>query len=68
VVQKVMFWAIVALSLPLILSIVLSMLPLFGTHWQDTLLATHRWTAVAFAVAVLIHTYLAVRIRMACEA
>lgn len=68
VIQKVMFWAIVALSLPLILSIVLSMFPLFGTHWQETLLAAHRWTAVAFAVAVLIHTYLAIRIRMACEA
>ncbi len=68
VVQKAMFWAIVALSLPLILSIVLSMLPLFGTHWQETLLATHRWTAIVFAVAVLIHTYLTVRIRMACEA
>jgi len=68
VVQKVTFWAIVGLSLPLIMSIVLSMLPLFGTHWQETLLATHRWTAVAFAVAVLIHTYMAIRIRTACEA
>jgi cytochrome b subunit of formate dehydrogenase len=63
--KKIVFWAIVALSLPLILSIILSMFPLFGTHMQEFLLALHRWTAVAFAVAVLIHTYLAVRTRMA---
>ena len=63
--QKVAFWAVVALSLPLILSILLSMFPLVGTHWQEILLATHRWTAVAFAVAAIILTYLTVRIRMA---
>jgi cytochrome b subunit of formate dehydrogenase len=61
---KVTFWAIIILALPLILSIVLSMLPLFGTHWQDFALAAHGWTALVFAVAVLIHTYLAVRVRL----
>lgn len=65
VLQKAMFWSVVALSLPLILSIILSMFPLFGTHWQEILLAAHRWTAVMFAVAVMVHTYLAVRIQMA---
>jgi cytochrome b subunit of formate dehydrogenase len=62
--MKVTFWAIVVLALPLILSIVLSMLPLFGTHWQEFALATHGWTALIFAVVVLVHTYLAVRIRL----
>ncbi len=62
--QKWAFWAIVVLALPLILSVVLSMLPLFGTHWQEFAMACHSWTAVAFAVTVLIHTYLAVRIRI----
>jgi len=62
--QKIAFWAIVVLALPLILSIVLSMLPLFGTHWQEVAMAAHRWTALVFAVAVLIHTYLAVRLRI----
>lgn len=65
VIQKAMFWSIAALSLPLILSIILSMFPLFGTHWQEILLAAHRWTAIVFAVAVVIHTYLAARIQMA---
>lgn len=63
--KKLMFWAIIVLSLPLILSIILSMFPLFGTPMQECLLGLHRWTAVVFAVAVLIHTYLAVRARMA---
>jgi cytochrome b subunit of formate dehydrogenase len=62
--QKVAFWAIVVLSLPLILSIVLSMLPLFGTHGQELAMAAHRWSALGFGVMVLIHTYLAVRIRI----
>jgi cytochrome b subunit of formate dehydrogenase len=64
VVRKAMFWAIVGLSLPLILSIVLSMLHLFGTHWQEILLAIHRWTALVFAVAVILHTYTAARSQM----
>ncbi len=63
--QKTAFWAVVTLSLPLILSILLSMFHLFGTHWQEILLATHRWTAVAFAVAAIFLTYLTVRLRMA---
>ena len=65
-VWKVTFWLVVALAIPLILSIVLSMLPLAGTHGQNVLLATHRWVAVLFAVAVIIHTYMAVRVRMTC--
>jgi cytochrome b subunit of formate dehydrogenase len=64
-IQKMMFWAIVALALPLILSIVLSMYPLFGTYYQELALAIHRWTSVAFFVVVILHTYLAVRVRMA---
>jgi hypothetical protein len=62
--QKTAFWAVMALSLPLILSIVLSMLHLFGTHWQGILMATHRWTALAFGVAAILLTYLTVRLRM----
>jgi len=64
-VKKAMFWAIAGLSLPLILSIVLSMLHLFGTHWQEILLAAHRWSALLFAVAVILHTYAAARLQMA---
>jgi cytochrome b subunit of formate dehydrogenase len=59
--QKITFWLIIFLALPLILSIVLSMFPLFGTHWQELFLSTHRWTALVFALIVIVHTYLLIR-------
>ena len=59
--QKMTFWLIIFLALPLILSIVLSMFPLFGTHWQELLLGVHRYTALVFALVVIVHTYLVIR-------
>jgi len=59
--QKITFWLIIFLALPLILSIVLSMFPLFGTHWQELLLGVHRYTALVFALVVIVHTYLVIR-------
>ena len=58
IIQKLLFWAIVVLSLPLILSIVLSMFPIFGTHGQELLFETHRYTALVFTVCAMFHTYL----------
>lgn len=63
--RKVAFWAVMALSLPLIVSILLGMYPLFGTPWQELLLALHRWTALVFAIVAVLLTYLTVRIRLA---
>lgn len=68
VVYKVAFWAILFLALPLILSIVVSMFHLLGTDWQHLTLTLHRWTSLVFAIAVIIHTYLAIRLRMTCRA
>ena len=62
--QKITFWLIVVLALPLILSIVSSMFPLFGTHWQELLLDTHRYSALVLALAVIVHTYLMIRTQM----
>jgi len=59
--QKMAFWLIILLALPLILSIVLSMFPLFGTHWQELLLSMHRYTALVFALVAIVHTYLVIR-------
>ena len=59
--QKIAFWLIIFLALPLILSIILSMFPIFGTHWQELLLGTHRYTALVFASVVIVHTYLVIR-------
>lgn len=62
--QKTGFWLIIVLALPLILSMVLSMLPYFGTHWQELFLFIHRYTALIFAIVVLIHTHIIIRAKM----
>ncbi len=59
--QKITFWLIVFLALPLALSIVLSMFPLFGTHGQELLLGTHRNIALIFTLVVIVHTVLLIR-------
>lgn len=61
---KICFWLIMPLALPLILSIILSMFSLFGTHWQELLLDIHRYTALVFAIVAIVHTYLVIRTRM----
>jgi hypothetical protein len=61
--QKICFWLIVALAVPLILSIILSMFEIFGTHWQELLADTHRYLAVVFVLVVVVHTYLMVIIQ-----
>ena len=62
--QKLTFWLIIFLALPLTLSIVASMFPLFGTHWQEIPLEVHRYVALVFSIAVIVHTYLMVRVQM----
>ena len=62
--QKITFWLIIFLALPLILSIILSMYPLFGTHWQELLLNIHRYTALVFALVSIVHIYLVIRTKM----
>lgn len=54
--QKVTFWLIVFLALPLILSIILSMFPFVGTHWQKSLLGLHRNIAILFVLVAMVHT------------
>ncbi|MBN2138371.1 MAG: hypothetical protein JW720_11245 [Sedimentisphaerales bacterium] len=62
--QKLFFWVLVALSLPLILSIVLSMFPIFGTGWQEYFLAMHRYVAAAFVIVGAVHMLLLARMRV----
>ena len=54
--QKVTFWLILVLALPLGLSILLSMLLHLGTHDQETLLSLHRYMAYVFSLVVIVHT------------
>jgi cytochrome b subunit of formate dehydrogenase len=67
-VHKATFWLLMFLSLPLILSIIVSMFHILGTDWQHRTMAIHRWTGLVFAMVAIIHTYLAIRVRMACKA
>jgi len=62
--RKICFWLIILLALPVILSIVLSMFPLFGTEGQEFLLDTHRYCALLLALVVIVHTYLIIRTQM----
>jgi len=63
-VRKICFWLIVLLALPVILSIVLGMFPLFGTEGQELLLNLHRYSTLLLAAVAILHTYLIIRIQM----
>ena len=58
---KVAFWVVMILAIPLIMSIVLSMLPLFGTHMQEVMADLHRYTALVVALAGIFYIYLSMR-------
>lgn len=62
--QKICFWLIIILALPLILSVVSSMFPLFGTYGQELLLNTHRYTALLIVLTAIVHSYLLIRIKI----
>jgi len=55
---NVSFWMILAASLPLILSSVLAMFPIFGTVDQRRLLLTHRYCAAALSVFLVSYVFL----------
>jgi len=62
--QKIFFWLIIFLALPLILSIVLSMFSFFGTDAQGLLLNLHRYIALVLALSIIVHIYLLILGRM----
>ena len=62
--RKVLFWVIIILALPVILSAVLSMFPLFGTHGLELLLQLHRYSTLTLTLVVIVKTYLMVMAQM----
>ncbi|MBK8946234.1 MAG: hypothetical protein IPM32_13335 [Ignavibacteriae bacterium] len=53
--QKLIFWLFTFFSLPTIISIIISMFPIFGTEGQNILLEIHRYSAlVLFILLVLL--------------
>jgi hypothetical protein len=57
VVRKICFWLILVFSLPLILSIILGVFPLFGTDGQENLVLLHGFSALLLTITAVIHTY-----------
>ncbi len=62
--QKICFWLIIVLTLPLILSIILSMFPIFAAEFQDLFLNLHRYSALVLVLVAIIHTYLIIRTKL----
>jgi cytochrome b subunit of formate dehydrogenase len=56
---KVMFWVLLAGGLVVSGTMLLSMLPLFGTHGLEVLLDVHRLAGLAVVVAAILHVYAA---------
>ncbi len=56
--RKVCFWLILFFSLPLLLSIILGVFPVFGTEGQDGLVLWHGVSALILSVIAVIHTYM----------
>jgi hypothetical protein len=60
VLSKVLFWLILIVALPLMLSIILMLFPWFGTDASRLLLSGHGASAVALTVLAMLHTYVTI--------
>jgi hypothetical protein len=54
---RVMFWLFLLAGLAVMLTMLISMLPIFGTDGLEILLDLHRYTGLLAVVALLIHCY-----------
>jgi formate dehydrogenase subunit gamma len=55
--QKLYFWFAGAATLVALLSMLLSMIPLFGTACQALMYDVHRWSTLVLVVATIWHAY-----------
>lgn len=55
--QKTYFWLAGVLGLALLVTMLLSMVPLYGTEGQEILLRIHRWCALLLLVLTVLHAY-----------
>lgn len=55
--QKICFWSSVTLSVPVMVSTVLMMYPLYGTPGQEWLLHLHGYMGLLMLMVVMLHTY-----------
>lgn len=52
------YWLMLVLSLPLILTVILEMFPLFGTEGEEMLIRIHAYSALFLAITTLGYSYL----------
>lgn len=57
VMLKVLYWLIIALILPAMLSIILMLYPLFGTDGLEFLADVHRWSVLLLTICVIFVQY-----------
>jgi len=62
--RKASFWGASALILPVALSMIASMYPIFGTHMQEVLFELHRYGAVLLTGFAVFHVYLTMRMKL----
>jgi hypothetical protein len=55
---KLCFWSTLVFGIPLIFSIVISMLPIFGTCGQEFFYHLHRWSALVIVITGVLMFYL----------
>jgi len=56
---KICFWGIFVLMVPVILSAIVSMFKIFGTHGQEVLLQIHRYCTFFLTILAIIYLYFA---------
>ena len=54
---KLCFWLTLLFGIPLIFSVVISMLPIFGTRGQEFFYHLHRWSALAIVITGVLMIY-----------
>ena len=55
--EAIWYWLLLVAGLVVILSGVLPMTPLFGTHGQEFLYLVHRYSGMAVAVIAVLHAW-----------
>lgn len=64
---KIGYWLLASMTLPVILTMVLSMLTLFGTEGQRLLFEMHRWSALIFAWIAIVELYMLIRMNVVID-
>jgi hypothetical protein len=58
--MKVAFWLLLLISLPLMLTVILGLFPLFGTEGEELLIRWHGYSALLLALVALAEIYLTI--------